>query len=175
MKELGKKTPSPFFSVFLSYLRPLTRIEFNHLIPPLATVRGLRVGDTPKSQPALTQASPVEDNLAPHIAPEHTLAAICHHTLLLEGIPAGGPVTEPKMRAKPVLRDIAAFFFFARSWCLMHRKFKSNNRNIHWERSFQSSTLPTLLQKRSLSSDRKRSLSFRCTRVQTKFHIHIVE
>lgn len=41
MEELGKKTPSPFFSVFLSYLHHLTHVQFSHLIPPLATVRGL--------------------------------------------------------------------------------------------------------------------------------------
>ena len=112
LKELGKKTTSPFFSVFLSYLQPLTHMEFSHLTPPLATVRGLRVGEPQESHPAPTYASTVENNLACHIAPEHTLALICDHTLLLQGIQAGEPVTEPKMSKASSKREQ---HFFARS------------------------------------------------------------
>lgn len=54
------------------------------------------MGEPQESQPALAYTSTVENNLARHIAPEHTLAVICDHTLLLQQTQAGGPVTEPK-------------------------------------------------------------------------------
>lgn len=38
----------------------------------------------------------MENNLAYLIAPGHTLAEIRDHMLLLQGIQASGPVTEPK-------------------------------------------------------------------------------